>query len=154
MVSRSGPETSALDCWSIDPARPENWRRLPPGQFSDWKRESHSFEVVGAGRNRSFTLTSFDNPETPLAREVSDGYFETLGVQPALGSLFRPEEDRPGAAAGERVWNNWRQPRPQEPFLKPLSTSRSCRAAPDSSSNGIPRVAATRSVKISPKGPA
>lgn len=84
--------------WQVDPARPDTWRRAAAGNFDDWRRSSQSFEFLGATVNRSYTLTSFDEPETPLMRQASVGYFEALGVEPALGRLFLPEEDRPGAA--------------------------------------------------------
>ena len=58
---------------------------------------SQSFEKVGAAVNISKTLTSFDEPDTPLMQLVSSGYFDTLGVSPLLGRTFTLEEDRPGA---------------------------------------------------------
>jgi putative ABC transport system permease protein len=82
--------------WQFDPAARDIWLPASAGNFADWRRLSHSFEVLGAGVNRSFTLSSFDDPETPLMRQVSYGYFEALGVQPILGRTFRPDEDRPG----------------------------------------------------------
>ena len=89
-----------VSVWQIDPASPDIWRTAAAGQFVDWRRESPSFERVTAARNRSFTLTSFEDPETPLMREAAYGYFEVLGAKPSLGRTFRPEEDRPG---GDRV---------------------------------------------------
>lgn len=89
-----------VSVWQIDPASPDIWRTAAAGQFVDWRRESPSFERVTAARNRSFTLTSFEDPETPLMREAAYGYFEVLGAKPILGRTFRPEEDRPG---GDRV---------------------------------------------------
>ncbi|HEX9636466.1 MAG TPA: ABC transporter permease [Acidobacteriota bacterium] len=85
--------------WEVDPAAPDNWRFASQGSFSDWRRLSRSFERLVAGRNRSFTLTSFEDGDTPLMREISHGYFETLGVQPLLGRTFRADEDRAGGPA-------------------------------------------------------
>lgn len=67
--------------------------------FIDWRRMSKSFETMVAGKNASFTLTGLDEPETPLVRCITAGYFEMLGVQPYLGRTFAPEEDRPGGPA-------------------------------------------------------
>jgi len=83
--------------WQVDPANAAQWRPVAPGNYADWHRMSQSFEEIGAALNISKTLTSFDEPETPLMQMVSSGYFDTLGVQPLLGRTFTPEEDRPGA---------------------------------------------------------
>ncbi len=85
--------------WQVDPANSATWRPAAPGNFADWQRMSQSFEKSGAAVNISKTLTSFDEPDTPLMQTVSSGYFEALGVQPMLGRTFAPEEDRPGARA-------------------------------------------------------
>ena len=84
--------------WQIDKAAPQAWRSVAAGNFADWRQQSTSFSSMVAGVNRSFTLSSFENPETPLMRQVSAGYFETLGVAPLLGRTFLPAEDQPAAA--------------------------------------------------------
>jgi putative ABC transport system permease protein len=85
--------------WQVDPANAAQWRPVAPGNYADWRRMSQSFEEIGAALSISKTLTSFDEPETPLMQMVSSGYFNTLGVRPILGRAFLPEEDRPGARA-------------------------------------------------------
>jgi putative ABC transport system permease protein len=82
--------------WERDPAVPNTW--VQPSQLAvrTWQRESSSFEALVAARNRSFTLTSFEDGDTPLIREVGQGYFEMLGIAPLLGRTFNVEEDRPG----------------------------------------------------------
>jgi predicted permease len=67
------------------------------GSFADWRRLARSFDGMAAGQNASYTLTSLEEPETPLVRRVTAGYFELLGVRPVLGRTFLAEEDRPGA---------------------------------------------------------
>lgn len=85
--------------WQVDPANAAMWRPAAPGNYADWRRLSGSFEQIGAALNISKTLTSFDEPDTPLMQMVSSGYFDTLGVQPAMGRTFTPDEDRPGTRA-------------------------------------------------------
>lgn len=85
--------------WQIDPSNPSLWRPVAAGNYSDWLKGSQSFELAGAVVNISKTLTSFDEPDTPLMQNASAGYFETLGVQPLMGRTFLAEEDRPGARA-------------------------------------------------------
>ena len=71
--------------WQIDPANPALWRPAAAGNYDDWQRTSQSFEKVGAAVNISKTLTSFDEPDTPLMQTVSASYFDTLGVPPMMG---------------------------------------------------------------------
>ena len=85
--------------WQVDPANSAAWRPAAAGNCADWSRMSQSFEKVGAAVNTSKTLTSFDDPDTPLMQTVSSGYFDALGVPPMLGRTFSPEDDRPGARA-------------------------------------------------------
>src|SRR5436853_1255310 len=85
--------------WQVDPANAAQWRPDAPGNYADWRRMSQSFEEIGAAVSISKTLTSFDEPETPLMQMVSSGYFDTLGVQPLLGRTFSSEDDRPGGKA-------------------------------------------------------
>jgi hypothetical protein len=82
--------------WQVDPGRPANWQRAAAGNFLDWRRLSSSFEAMAGGQNASFTLTSFEDGNTPLIRRVTHGYFELLGARPVVGRTFRPDEDRPG----------------------------------------------------------
>ncbi|MCH9647288.1 MAG: ABC transporter permease [Deltaproteobacteria bacterium] len=82
--------------WQVNSETPEVWRTAAADNFADWRSKSSSFEHMAAIRNRSFTFTSFETPETPLVREASYGYFEILGVSPLVGRTFRPEEDRVG----------------------------------------------------------
>jgi putative ABC transport system permease protein len=85
--------------WQVDPANAALWRPVAAGNCADWLRMSQSFEEAGAAVSISKTLTSFDEPDTPLMQTVSSGYFDTLGVPPMLGRTFSADEDRPGARA-------------------------------------------------------
>lgn len=85
--------------WQVDPGNAATWRPAAAGNYADWRRLSQSFDRIGAAVNISKTLTSFDDPDTPLMQTVSSGYFDALGVQPVLGHTFTREEDRPGASS-------------------------------------------------------
>jgi putative ABC transport system permease protein len=82
--------------WQVDPSNAALWRPVAAGNYSDWQQMSASFEKAGAAVSISKTLTSFDEPDTPLMQAASAGYFEALGVQPMIGRSFSAEEDRPG----------------------------------------------------------
>jgi putative ABC transport system permease protein len=68
--------------------------------FVDLRDQSRSFERVAAVRSGGWTLTGDGDAERLPGARVSAEFFPMLGVKPALGRVFRPEEDRPGA---ERV---------------------------------------------------
>ena len=82
--------------WKADPAQPDAWRFPPSPTSSTGRRSRSSFELVAAGRNRSYTLTSFEAGGTPLMQEVSCDYFRLLGVQPVRGRSFTAEECQAG----------------------------------------------------------
>ena len=69
-----------------------------PGNFSDWKSRNQVFDDVAAtGFGGSFNLTGKGLPEKLTGREATANLFSVLGVTPALGRDFRPEDDIPGA---------------------------------------------------------
>lgn len=66
--------------------------------YVDWRDQSRSFESVEATRASTLTLTGAGEPERLSARYMTHGIFSLLGIEPRLGRVFSPEEDRPGAA--------------------------------------------------------
>jgi putative ABC transport system permease protein len=64
--------------------------------FFDFRAENHVFEHLVSYRDERFTLTD-SLPAVQVAGElVSWDLFPMLGVQPALGRGFLPEEEKPG----------------------------------------------------------
>ena len=61
--------------------------------FVDLVRDSKSFEAMAAMGQGSATLTGGDQPELLETQHVSPAYFSVLGIQPAIGRAFRPEDD-------------------------------------------------------------
>ena len=62
----------------------------------DFQRQNHSFQSVSGyfaftGPN-NFKLSGSGQPSPATGILVADGFFETLGVKPAIGRLFRPED--------------------------------------------------------------
>ncbi|MGD0362207.1 MAG: ABC transporter permease [Bryobacteraceae bacterium] len=76
--------------------------------FLDWQREARSFEQMAAFQPVGFDLTSPGPPEHVDGREVTSGFFDTLGVKLALGRTFSAAEDRtggmPAAVISNRLW--------------------------------------------------
>ncbi len=84
MVRASNPE-AGLDRISVSPLN-----------FRDWREQTRSLEPLVAILPESFNFTGGDYPERLRGLRVSAGFFSVMGVTPALGRGFLPEEDRPG----------------------------------------------------------
>ncbi len=65
--------------------------------FVDWRDRSKLFEQLAIIRSWGGTVTGQGEPEMINGLRVSNGYFQMLGVSPALGRGFKVEEDRPAA---------------------------------------------------------
>src|SRR5262245_10583427 len=63
----------------------------------EWKEAATSFEMIGAMTARSMAIADSGEPERLLGAAISSDLFPTLGVSPALGRHFGPQDDRPGA---------------------------------------------------------
>jgi putative ABC transport system permease protein len=77
--------------------------------FRDWQGQAPSFEQIAFHGAERFTLERRGESEKVAGEWVSSSYLPALGVKPALGRTFLPEEDaRPGAAPvailGHALW--------------------------------------------------
>src|ERR1039458_7870701 len=68
--------------------------------FVDWRARNHVVDEMAAFRTGDFTLIGQHEPEHLLGASVSAQLFSLLGVTPALGRSFLPDEDKPSAAGG------------------------------------------------------
>src|SRR5438874_5956825 len=66
--------------------------------FEDWQSQNHVFERMGAAQGNAFVLSGDEQPELVFGRSVSEGFFPTLGITPALGREILLEDDQPSAA--------------------------------------------------------
>ena len=62
-------------------------------EFVDYRDGTKRFERMAAFTEDAATLTDDRDPERVRVGRVSDGFFSILGVPPALGRTFTPEED-------------------------------------------------------------
>jgi putative ABC transport system permease protein len=62
--------------------------------FVDWGAQLHSVERVEGYRPYRITLTGTEVPSRLLVRMVTGGFFEMLGIKPALGRLIEPGDDQ------------------------------------------------------------
>ena len=61
--------------------------------FLDWQRDNLTFQSVAAYRPDDFSLTSLGEPQRVDGVMVSANFFPTLGVSPAMGRDFDPQQD-------------------------------------------------------------
>jgi putative ABC transport system permease protein len=86
---------------------------LSPGKFYDWQRDAQSFEGMAMYQCcgfRELALTGTGTARTVRATAVSAGFFEIVRARPALGRVFRPDEDTPGGkyvvVLSDRFWRS------------------------------------------------
>jgi predicted permease len=108
-----------MTIWEDHRARngPVNEWTSPPG-FEDWRDQAKSFDHVVAFQGWQPTLTGQGDPEQLVGALVSHDTFATLGVTPALGRSFRPEEDQRGVESGVIISQGlWRRRFGADPSL-------------------------------------
>jgi macrolide transport system ATP-binding/permease protein len=67
--------------------------------YLDWKKLNTVFSSLDVYNNSGFLLRTPTGSEPVSTQRVSDGFFRTLGVKPALGRDFYAGEDKPNAAS-------------------------------------------------------
>jgi putative ABC transport system permease protein len=89
--------------------RERGWNRVSFSvpDFVDLRERSRALDVA-ATRYMSFNLSAGDRPERLSGVQVSSNFFRMLGVQPARGRAFTPEEEVEGrhqvAIISDGVW--------------------------------------------------
>jgi putative ABC transport system permease protein len=80
--------------WEQKPAL--GWVRniVSAANFVDWKRQNHVFAGMAALSESTFNLSGTGEPVELRGAQVSADFFPVLGVRPALGRIFTPEDDR------------------------------------------------------------
>ncbi len=73
------------------------------GSFEEYARHAQSFQEVTAYQcfwgSSEFNMTGHGDPQHIQAVMVANNFFHTLGVTPALGRTFLPDEHKKGAAS-------------------------------------------------------
>src|SRR2546422_1701345 len=65
--------------------------------FLDWQQQQSAFAQIAAYKFEEFILRIGREPEPVAGARVTASLFSTLGVMPARGRAFLPEEDKVGA---------------------------------------------------------
>src|SRR5262245_17460777 len=82
-----------------------------PANYVDWKARQSVFEDMAALESRGSRLTGDGEPQQVYSYSVTANFFPLLGVAPALGRTFSPEEENPGANKVVVLSNNFWQRR-------------------------------------------
>jgi putative ABC transport system permease protein len=93
----------------INPSFGSNPIHVPSGDVATFQRETHTFELVAAFRTTEMDLASGGISERIRAARVSWTIFPLLGITPALGRAFAPEEDEPAPTAAILSYGLWQR---------------------------------------------
>ena len=81
---------------------------VAPANFVDWRRQSRSFEAMGAAEYWTPNLTAAENPEKLWALRMTADVLPMLGVAPLTGRFFGADEEISGkdhvAVIGHGLW--------------------------------------------------
>jgi putative ABC transport system permease protein len=65
--------------------------------YYDWRDNNQVFDHLAAFRWESFNITGDTQPERLLVSQVTANVFPMLGVEPLIGNVFTPNDDKTGA---------------------------------------------------------
>ena len=82
--------------WESDINRKIPRGTAPPADFLDWRAQNSVFEYMAGMQILSFDLTGVGVPQQIWGIRASPDFLDMLGVKPALGRSFLPEEEQPG----------------------------------------------------------
>jgi putative ABC transport system permease protein len=76
--------------------------------FEDWRTRARQVDIAAHGHAYPETVLGGAEPTRPVASAVSSGFFRVMGVAPALGRTFVPEElvpgGRPAVVVSDGFW--------------------------------------------------
>ena len=85
-----------VSVWETNLKKGQNSVLVSAVNFLDWREQAGIFEHVAGWRFLYLNLTGHGEAERIQGLTVSPDYFSLLGVKPALGRTFLPEEEQPG----------------------------------------------------------
>jgi predicted permease len=90
---------SLVAIWSNNPQININAPAASWPRYEDIRAHQTTFTSVGISAFDNFTLTGNGDPEQLNGQRISASFFPTLGIRPALGRNFTPDEDLPNGPA-------------------------------------------------------
>ena len=86
------------------------WNELSPPNFRDWRQRTRSFTATAVYTDVSMNLIGTGSAERLDGVAATAELLPLLGVNPLLGRVFTPQEDRPGMAGtvllSYSLWQN------------------------------------------------
>jgi predicted permease len=82
--------------WTKQGTNPVSEDDLPPiAEVTDWKKQNHVFaDIAGISVSDRRMLTGLGEPGPVRMQSATQNFFDLVGVQPALGRVFRTEESQ------------------------------------------------------------
>jgi putative ABC transport system permease protein len=86
------------------------WAPMSYPDLQEWRERQSVVQGLAAYRNVTVTLQEGEFPERLTGMGVTEGIFETLGVQAALGRTFTSDETGPGGpSVALLTWGLWQR---------------------------------------------
>ena len=141
--------------WSTSPAPPFSYL-----DYRDLRDRNHAFSGMLAYHHDWLTLTGNGMPERIYVANVSANFFEVLGIKPALGRFFLPDEEarEGGARFVVLSYSLWKNKYGGDPAIvgKPIELARQSGTiigvAPEGFINAMPGVRHDAWVPLDPLG--
>src|SRR5688572_8725178 len=137
--------------WETPPNHPSPIMFASPPNLYEWQRRSRTFAAMGGFQWRDVTIGG-NEPERIRGARVTAGLLTALGVQPRVGRLFLPEEDRANARTVVIISDNlWRRRFQSDPSIEIGRAS--CRERVQLSAGGRPCRISERATRTSIRQP-
>ncbi len=107
-LSYKDPSRLAM-LFSGDPARELHEGRVSLLNFADWRTRNRSFVDMTVFIGQTFLLGTDGSPERMRSARVAANFWPLLGVEPLLGRVFTPEEERLGERVAVLSYQLWQQ---------------------------------------------
>jgi putative ABC transport system permease protein len=82
--------------WETKLSKGITQEQVSPPDYRDWVEQNRVFDHIAALRVEPRVMTGGELPERVETAFISPSAFDLLGVKPALGRTFSPEEGQPG----------------------------------------------------------
>ncbi|MCU1385100.1 MAG: permease [Acidobacteria bacterium] len=91
--------SSLVAIWTNNPQLNFNAPALSWPRYEQLRDQARSFSSIGVSAFDNFTLTGNGEPDQLNSQRISASFLPTLGILPAQGRNFTPDEDRPNGPA-------------------------------------------------------
>jgi putative ABC transport system permease protein len=82
--------------WTRSATTPGQREDVSPAGFLDLRERSRSFAAIAAVIPYSYDYTGGGEPEALFGAQVTEGFWDAIGMRPRIGRAFVPEEHTPG----------------------------------------------------------